>query len=595
METASSIRVLEKSLLADPTKHVNSLLTLRNFLRDEAKTVEVRLAALHSLRRVFVEFVESGRMTQVASPSDGGGGSKVREYKQWLHQHLQSYQETLCHLVASGQDAFIAPAVRTMMQFVGREHLLHVTEAVLKKNKPPPAQFGFQTYASLLAALLSSHGDLDIDTLLMLREEVFDKPDCVYYALRIIRNKVREAPKSGSTPNASSFTRNALDLLRVISVPEAIDQEAFLVAGGNGDDEERGDHNEDDDDSGDGEESNSDSDDEKEERVRGGEERAGGKRKGGATRSGTKPAIDAKKRKRSSQMSKAEQLGDRPSYQKIFSKAWLAFLSRPLSASQHKLVLKHLPDNVMGDMETPLLLADYLSQTYAQGGILAVLALESLFQLIVKHNLDYPDFFTSLYRLCTTGIFAAKYRGKLMTLLCASLKSTNLPAYLVAAFVKRLLCLALHAPTPSAIYCLAQATWLLRQHPQCQVLLHRKSPAATGSSHGHGEYNILEEDQLEKSQALHSSLWEAEVLAGHHIHCISVLATALQSASSTAAATLKDVSAPLRVEDYLSDSYVSLMEAELARIKKHAPMAFKQPEALLLTSENDLVLQCFSS
>lgn len=578
MAAAASIRALEKNLLADPTKHVNTLLTLRDFLRDEAQVVDVRLAALHSLRRVFIEFVESGRMMQVASI----GGSKVREYKQWLHQHLQSYQEILCHLVASRQDAFIAPAVRTMMQFVGREHLLNVAEAALRKSKPPPALFGFQTYASLLAALLSSDCELDIDTLLMLREEIFDKPDCVYYALRIIRNKIREAPKAAnsSASKGSSFTRNALDLLRVISIPETIDQEAFLVTGGAGDDEDEGDYGDD------GEETNSESDEEDME-----EEDRDGKRKAGVTKRGAKPAAEVKKRKRSSQMSKAEQLGDRQSYRKIFSKAWLAFLSHPLVANQHKLVLKHLPDNVMGDMETPLLLADYLSQTYAQGGILAVLALESLFQLIVKHNLDYPDFFTSLYRLCTTKIFGAKYRGKLMTLLCASLKSTNLPAYLVAAFVKRLLCLALHAPTPSAMYCLAQATWLLRQHPQCQVLLHRKSTAT--SSHALGEYNILEETELEKSHAMQSSLWEAEVLSGHHIHGISVLASALQSASSTAAATLKDVSAPLRVEDYLSDSYVSLMEAELARIKKHAPTAFRQPETLLPAS-NDLVLQCFT-
>lgn len=44
------------------------------------------------------------------------------------------------------------------------------------------------------------------------------------------------------------------------------------------------------------------------------------------------------------------------------------------------------------------------------GGVAAVLALQSLFQLIMNYNLDYPDFFAKLYRLLQPTVFHTKYR-----------------------------------------------------------------------------------------------------------------------------------------------------------------------------------------
>jgi U3 small nucleolar RNA-associated protein 19 len=142
-------------------------------------------------------------------------------------------------------------------------------------------------------------------------------------------------------------------------------------------------------------------------------------------------------------------------------------------------------------LRNPMLLADYLTQSYRVGGVVAVLALESLFHLIMHHNLDYPDFFRSLYRLCTVEVFSARYRVTFMKLLNASLKSVNIPAYVAAAFAKRLAHLALHTPSPNAPFCIAQCTWLLRQHPQTQPLIHR-------SKHTKGEFNNCEEEDLEK-------------------------------------------------------------------------------------------------
>ena len=112
----------------------------------------------------------------------------------------------------------------------------------------------------------------------------------------------------------------------------------------------------------------------------------------------------------------------------------------------------------MGPMSNPLLLADYLYRAYECGGVIAILALQSLFTLIVNYNLDYPNFFTSLHDLCTVENFSAKYRAKFLKLLNASLKSVNIPAYLVAVFVKRLMQLSLLVPAHSASFCVMQVS-----------------------------------------------------------------------------------------------------------------------------------------
>lgn len=63
----------------------------------------------------------------------------------------------------------------------------------------------------------------------------------------------------------------------------------------------------------------------------------------------------------------------------------------------------------------------------------------------------------------------------------ASLPS-HLPAYLVAAFAKRLSRLALTAPPEALLMVLPFICNLLRRHPACRVLVHR--PRGPGESGG---------------------------------------------------------------------------------------------------------------
>ncbi len=284
-------------------------------------------------------------------------------------------------------------------------------------------------------------------------------------------------------------------------------------------------------------------------------------------------------KKRSRNTTEAERLRSLTAYQKLFSKAWLSLLSLPFSITDHKLLLKHLPDNVVSYMVNPLLLSDYLTQSYNCGGVVAVLALESMFHLITKYNLDYPNFFASLYKLCKVEIFNAKYGGKFMKLLSASLKSTNLPAYLVAAFIKRLAHLSLHASSARAAFCVAQISWLLRQHRTCQVLVQRVKMGDSVSKDN--QFNNEEEDDIEKCGALQSSLWELELLEKHHVYEVALLAKALRDPESTSVGAF-----PINVEQHIFQNYSEIFEADLSKPKgmKSAELAFRRPNNLFSPS-----------
>ena len=161
-------------------------------------------------------------------------------------------------------------------------------------------------------------------------------------------------------------------------------------------------------------------------------------------------------------------------HRKIFSSAWLGFLSIPLTSEIHKKVLLNLHTDVLPHMSNPKLLMDFLTDSYNTGGVTSLLALNSLFFLIQKHNLEYPDFFKKLYALFEPNIFHMKYQARFFHLADLFLMSTHLPAYMVAAFVKRLSRLTLTAPPSGAMLAIPFVCNLIRRHPSVQVLIHRK-------------------------------------------------------------------------------------------------------------------------
>ena len=190
-----------------------------------------------------------------------------------------------------------------------------------------------------------------------------------------------------------------------------------------------------------------------------------------------------------------------------------------------------------------------------------------------------------------------------MKLLYASLQSTNLPAYAVGAFVKRLMGLALTAPAPAAQFCIAQSTWLLRRHPQSQVLIHA---APIGGKRGKDEdiikeFNAMEETDLERTGALgsKSSLWEAALLQHHYYHSVASMATSLKKAGSTAPESLMgkpgleedEKPIPLPVPEFINPTYATFMDLELEKVKKSqgAPLVIHMPD----DGKDTLTTSCF--
>ncbi|KAK9944401.1 hypothetical protein M0R45_009971 [Rubus argutus] len=125
------------------------------------------------------------------------------------------------------------------------------------------------------------------------------------------------------------------------------------------------------------------------------------------------------------------------------------------------------------------------------------MALSSLFIIMTKYGLEYPNFYEKLYALLIPSIFMAKHRSKFFQLLDACLKSPLLPAYLAAAFAKKLSRLSISVPPSGALVIIALIHNLLRRHPSINCLVNRGDD---------------ETSDPKKSNAMRSSLWEIDTL-----------------------------------------------------------------------------------
>ena len=77
-------------------------------------------------------------------------------------------------------------------------------------------------------------------------------------------------------------------------------------------------------------------------------------------------------------------------------------------------------------------------------------------------------------------MFTARYRLKFLQLTDVFLASSLVPAYTIAAFIKRFARIALTAPPMGAIVCIGFVHNLLRRHPSCTCMIH--SPLAVDAA-----------------------------------------------------------------------------------------------------------------
>ncbi|PHH88008.1 hypothetical protein CDD83_8131 [Cordyceps sp. RAO-2017] len=261
--------------------------------------------------------------------------------------------------------------------------------------------------------------------------------------------------------------------------------------------------------------------------------------------------------------------------------AWLALMGMVETKDQRKRILNVISTVAAPWFTKPELLADFLTGCYDAGGSLSLLALSGVFYLIQERNLDYPSFYPKLYSLLDRDILHSKHRSRFFRLLDTFLASTHLPAALVASFIKRLARLALNAP-PSAIAFVTPWIYnLIKRHPTCAFMIHRVPRDAEEKKRIQDEgfedpFVPGEADPMETG-AIESSLWELVQLQSHYHPNVATICKIISEQFTKQS---------YNMEDFLDHSYASLLEAELAKDIKKAPVVeFHIPKKVFLPHE----------
>ena len=259
-------------------------------------------------------------------------------------------------------------------------------------------------------------------------------------------------------------------------------------------------------------------------------------------------------------------------HRKACQDAWLALLRRPLKASQRKNILNKVTSHIAPVLTRPELLMDFLTTSFDTGGATSLLALSGIFHLITTCNLDYPHFYSKLYSLIDADILHSKHRSRFFRLLDTFLSSSHLPATLVASFIKRLSRLALSAPPAGIVAVIPFVYNMLQRHRRCTFMLHREphpSFLAWQTLASKADTAVLEDpfdtDETDpaKTNALESSLWELDTLRSHYHPNVATLAGIMAQ---------QFTKREYQLEDFLDHSYATLVEAELGKEVKRAPM-----------------------
>ncbi|KAJ7529397.1 hypothetical protein O6H91_15G047800 [Diphasiastrum complanatum] len=263
------------------------------------------------------------------------------------------------------------------------------------------------------------------------------------------------------------------------------------------------------------------------------------------------------------------------------------------------MVLSQLHKFIIPNLSSPILLSDFLTKSYNLGGLISVMALNGLFILISKYGLEYPDFYNKLYALLEPSIFVAKHRARFFELLDTCLKSSHLPAYLAAAFAKKLGRIALFAPPAGGLVAVAIIHNLLRRHPSINCLVHRHGNAQPEPlnaitqdskleldgeveaqlSEVESEKNVMgklgadpfkaTESDTASCDALKSSLWEIETLRRHYCPAVSRFVSSLETDL-----TVRSETTEVAVGDFSSGSYSTIFSEEVGKRLKLVPLAF---------------------
>uniref|UniRef100_A0A670ZD34 CCAAT-binding factor domain-containing protein n=1 Tax=Pseudonaja textilis TaxID=8673 RepID=A0A670ZD34_PSETE len=269
----------------------------------------------------------------------------------------------------------------------------------------------------------------------------------------------------------------------------------------------------------------------------------------------------------------SESIPLQPEHRRAFERMWLGFLKYKLPGSLYKKVLVILHDSILPHLNEPTLLMDFLTRRL--GMLKNNISLISVLFLFCR---EYPDFYTKLYSLLDPSIFHVKYRARFFRLLDLFLSSSHLPAYLVAAFAKRLSRLALTTPPDGLLIVIPFICNLLRRHPSCLVLIHRPNGPMPDDP-----YKMDEKDPLE-SRAMESSLWEIKTLQNHYHPDV---AKAAEEINLPLSQMEQDLSKILELTSF------EIFDRDIKKESKDVPLEYQQPRGLF-GKKDDLCAEYFS-
>ncbi|KAG7389313.1 Nucleolar complex protein 4 [Phytophthora pseudosyringae] len=582
MASAAEIKQLEARIKED-VKQIKELPKVVRALQHSDKAVAQ--AAVQSMRRVLLFFLEKGDLKpkpselEAAKKAKGSDAQAIDKFRCWLWDVYVSFiREMLQWLGDARADSNLrVGALRTLMEFVSRE-------GEIRGGNAPT--FGNETFARVVQELATTEklkGEL---ASVFKGEYVGAYVDVQYYTVRDdlvclgLKNlaQILDSEQSKEDKDEAddlTLVANALRMLAMVQMPYD-DEEitSFLVETKESNLPEQELVSSDD-----------ESDDEE-----GGEVPA-------TTGSKRKAASDPKKAK------KTRGLRNMKQHQHAFSLAWIAVLRHKLPQASYKKVLVQLPDEIMPHLVNPLLLADFLTDSYSIGGVTSLLALNSLFILIQDYNFDSPDFYNKLYALLDDPtLYSAKQRDRFFGLLSLFLASTHLPAYTVAAFAKRLSRSALTAEPGAVLFIIPMVYNLILRHKECLQLIHRtgaftaaekaakrREELSSGSAvdaaakklsnektelvlkDGHDPFINDELDPI-KCNALQSSLWELYTMKHHYNADVALKARMFEE---------KLRHQFVDVDESMEITYKSLFDKQLKRKDKgKVPLAFQPCKAL---------------
>jgi len=258
---------------------------------------------------------------------------------------------------------------------------------------------------------------------------------------------------------------------------------------------------------------------------------------------------------------------------KHFSNCWLQILKCRITMDQYKRVLLIIDDKILPYMSKPLLLTDFLMSSYNVGGSISLLALSGVFTLISKYNLEYPEFYTKLYQLFTPELLHVKYRARFFHLANIFLSSTHLPAYLVAAFIKRLSRLCLSAPSNTIPMVIRFIHNLIHRHPSLVKMIDNPETDAVDETYDH------QETDPSKCGAISSSLWEIVSLQEHVLPQVSSVAKDLIEKG------LREME--LDFSSHLETTYQEMFEKETKKkIFTNVPVNWELPDGIKLAQDD---------